>query len=361
MAGTGKPPEHYQIEDFVTDESFINYFFHLNAEDVTFWENWLRTNPARQQSVDTAKEMLRSLTLTLPDQEIIDETAKLKQAVGFESPDDLKKEPAVFRLLQFGPASPRFGPAKRRFGSARQRRIILVPVLMILLAAGYWIFRSMNPDLLIEKLNNSNNPIVFSLTDGTTVTLAPRSSLRYAPDFGEKERTVSLDGEAQFNVSRKTDHPFEVQENELKVTVLGTIFNVKKQSGDSIMIVELLKGKLKVENINSTGLPITSILLNPDERVIYNRHDQRLYKESWQPKTGNPVQIDHILFQRNNFDEIAAKMKAAFAITVINQSNKKNWMFSGEFENATAEEIIKNICVVERLKFETTGDTILIK
>jgi hypothetical protein len=95
--------------------------------------------------------------------------------------------------------------------------------------------------------------------------------------------------------------------------------------------------------------------------VIYNRHDQHFYKESWQPNPERPVQIDHILFQRNNFDEIAAKMKAAFGLTVINKSKKKNWMFSGEFENATAEEIIKNICVVERLNFETTGDTILIK
>ncbi|HLX65736.1 MAG TPA: FecR family protein, partial [Puia sp.] len=197
--------------------------------------------------------------------------------------------------------------------------------------------------------------------DGTTVTLAPRSSLRYASDFGEKERSVSLNGEAQFAVSRKTDQPFEVRENELKVTVLGTVFNVGKEPGDSILVVELLKGKLNVERLDSTGLPITSIMLNPDERVIYNRHDKRLYKETWQPKTETPVQIDHILFQRNNFDEIAAKMKAAFGIKVINQSNKKNWMFSGEFENATAEEIIKNICVVERLKFETTGDTILIK
>jgi len=104
-----------------------------------------------------------------------------------------------------------------------------------------------------------------------------------------------------------------------------------------------------------------SIVLNPDERVIYKRHDHQLYKESWQPQAEFPIQIDHILFQRNNFDAIAAKIKAAFGITVVNQSKKKNWMFSGEFENATAEEIIKNICVVERLKFETTGDTILIK
>jgi ferric-dicitrate binding protein FerR (iron transport regulator) len=214
---------------------------------------------------------------------------------------------------------------------------------------------------VIEKFNRENDPIVFSLADGTTVTLAPQSVLRYASGFGDKDRTVSLNGEAQFDVSRKTGYPFEVREKEIKVTVLGTIFSMKAPSGDSVMVVELIKGKLKVENINSTGLSLTSIILNPDERVVYNRHDQRLYKERWQPQTDLPIQVGHILFQRNNFDEIAARIKAVFGIIVINQSKKRNWMFSGEFENATAEEIIKNICVVERLNFQTTGDTIFIK
>ena len=127
------------------------------------------------------------------------------------------------------------------------------------------------------------------------------------------------------------------------------------------MVVELIKGRLKVESMNSGGLPSGSIILNPDERVIYKRHDHQLYKERWQSQAETPVQVGHILFQRNNFDEIAARLKAAFGITVINQSKKRNWMFSGEFENATAEEIVKNICVVERLNYQIIGDTILIK
>jgi hypothetical protein len=118
---------------------------------------------------------------------------------------------------------------------------------------------------------------------------------------------------------------------------------------------------LKIENINSGGPRGKSIILNPEERVVYNRHDQRLYKERWQPQAEFAVQVSHILFQRNTFDEVAGKIRSVFGITVINQSKRRNWMFSGEFENATAEEIIKNICVVERLNFETTGDTILIK
>ena len=235
-----------------------------------------------------------------------------------------------------------------------------MPLLLILLTGGYLLYHN-HPDRLIEKSNPGAGPIVFSLADGTTVTLAPQSVLQYAAGFGgDKERKVYLNGEAQFDVSRATEHPFRVQEDDIIATVLGTIFSVKKQSGDSILVVDLIKGKLKVENINSTGRTLTSISLNPDERVVYNRRNQRLYKERWQSQTEFPVQVAHILFQRNNFDELAQKIKAVFGVTVINKSKKTNWMFSGEFENATAQDIIKNICVVERLNCQTTGDSIII-
>ena len=84
MASTGKTPEHYQVEDFVTDETFINYFFHLDAADLAFWEKWILANPDCNQSIDAAKELLRSLTLTLTAEEIKAETAKLQTAIGFE-------------------------------------------------------------------------------------------------------------------------------------------------------------------------------------------------------------------------------------------------------------------------------------
>jgi ferric-dicitrate binding protein FerR (iron transport regulator) len=356
MTGTGKSPESYQTEDFVTDESFVNYFFRLNAEDVVFWEKWLLANPGCQESVDAAKEMIRNLTLTLTDQEIIEQTAKMKKAIGHESKLIPRKRPGIIRLLQFG--------HNRRFWKGKRKKSIAVILPLLALLVGGWFFLNhfiLAPDRTIEKFNDGNNPIVFSLADGTTVTLAAQSALHYTAGFGKKERDVFLNGEARFDVARKSDYPFRVHEGDIVATVLGTIFNVKKQSGDSVMVVELIKGKLKVENLTGTGLPLKSITLNPDERVVYTRHDQRLYKERWQPQVEFPLQVGHIAFQRDNFDGIARKIKAAFGVNVVNQSKKRDWMFSGEFENTTAKEIIENICVVEKLIYQMKGDTLFIK
>jgi transmembrane sensor len=54
-------------------------------------------------------------------------------------------------------------------------------------------------------------------------------------------------------------------------------------------------------------------------------------------------------------------MKNAFGVTLINQSPKKDWRFTGEFKNSTAKNMVENICLVENLSFVIKGDTILIK
>jgi transmembrane sensor len=355
MNGHGKSP--YQVEDFITDESFINYFFRLNLDDITFWEKWLISHPHNNEAVESAKDMLRNLSLTLPDGEFEEEIAKIKKTISYEAPLFTKKRPVIVRLLHWGKSSRLLKNKKKKYAG------IFLPLLLIFAAGGYFFFRhfTMQPDRLTEKYNDSSKPVVFTLSDGTVVTLAPHSMFRYPSYFGNKERKVYLDGEAQFHVNRDEAHPFKVYEGDIVATVLGTIFDIKKQMGDSVVMVELIKGKLKVETIDSTGLWSQSIILNPDERVIYKGHGQKMYKEKWQPQRDVSLQVKHLVFHQNNFEEIAAQLKAAFGVTIINQSNKKTWRFTGEFNNTSAIDILESICIVEKLKYEVQGDTVFIK
>jgi transmembrane sensor len=356
MNGTGKSPEDYEIEDFVTDESFINYFFQLNADDKLFWEDWLVNHPLTTETVQSAKAVLRDLSLTISEQEFQVELARMSKAIHYDTPLFIKKRPVIGRLPHWGKSS-RFLKNK-----TRKYAYFLVALLLIIMVGGYYYLRHFTAESgqLSEKYNDSSKPEVFTLPDGTVVTLAPQSIFRYPEHFGNKDRNVYLNGEAQFHVNRDEAHPFKVYEGDIVATVLGTIFNVKKQPGDSLLLVELIKGKLKVET-NKQSLPVQSVILNPDERVVYNRHNQTLYKERWQAQPELVLEVNHIVFLRNNFNEIAKKIKTVFDVTVINQSKKKNWLFSGEFENATAREIIENICLVEGLKSEASGDSIIIK
>jgi transmembrane sensor len=352
-----REPVNYQVEDFVTDESFINYFFRLNADDEIFWNKWVKDHPANNKIVNEAKDIIRNLSLALSDNEYNQELQKIKKVINYEQGPSVQKKPVLFRPLQWAGESELFRNKRKKFAK------FFFPVLLIFITGGYFYVSRFKtePGLSAEKYNNTDKPIVFSLSDSTVVTLAPQAKLRYPLHFDNKERKVLLDGEAQFHVFRDEAHPFKVYEGDIIATVLGTVFNIKKQSGDSVILVELLKGKLKVEAVNSSGLSSQSIILNPDERVIYMSHGQKLLKEKWQSQNDVAMQVNHLVFHQNNFNEIAAQIKNVFGVILINQSNKKNFRFTGEFTNTSAKEIIENICLVEGLNSQASGDSILIR
>jgi transmembrane sensor len=346
--------EEYQIEDFLMDESFVNYHFRLDTDHQAFWDAWIMQHPAKRSLVNEAREMLQMLSLTPSGNEHQEELARIKSAIDSDQSLPTKKGPGLFRFLNWNKVN-------KSYKKRRWTKYLSAAAILIFLISGYLLLQHFNvkSNRLTETHNNGSTPFVFTLNDGTIVTLAAHSFLHYPYRFGGEDREVYLDGEAQFHVSRDVNHPFKVHAEDITATVLGTVFNIKKKQGDSIVFVELLEGKLKIE-IKDT--PSSSILiLNPNERVVYNQHSKNLYKESWQRFNEPSSQKNHIVFRQNNFEEIAKQIKSVFGITLINQSNKKNWRFTGEFHNTTAKEIIESICLVKQLNSQATGDTILIK
>ncbi len=45
-------------EDFISDESFVSWFFKTNEESVKQWDLWLQTNPEKKPLVDEASRLL---------------------------------------------------------------------------------------------------------------------------------------------------------------------------------------------------------------------------------------------------------------------------------------------------------------
>ena len=329
----------YRIEDFVADESFCNYYFHSNKEDRRFWEEWLTENPSKKKVAMEAGEIIQSLSLTLNEKEYQQEFEKIKAAI------DKKEAPQLSRFLNWDKDH-----RKRKTST----RFLVIAFLFLVAGAVYILTQNSSANQgssLHQIANNGNKPMVITLTDSTVVTLLPGSQLQYPNSFQGKNREVYLEGEAGFHVKRNEKFPFKVHSKNIVTTVLGTIFNIKK-TGDSAIIVELLSGKLKVEIDDSTSKP-QSLLLSPQEKATYVFRDNYLYKN---------VKADrfNINFSGNSFDEIAARIKEVFGKTVINQSDKKNWRFTGDFKNTTAKEIVESICLIKNLNSKEEGDTIFI-
>jgi transmembrane sensor len=89
---------------------------------------------------------------------------------------------------------------------------------------------------------------VLRLSDGTVVTLAPASTLRWSPSYGARDRAVELDGEAVFTVTHDAARPFAVRTPHALARDLGTRFAVRAYPGDTVTDVTVAEGVVAVAN-----------------------------------------------------------------------------------------------------------------
>lgn len=93
----------------------------------------------------------------------------------------------------------------------------------------------------------------LNLPDGSKVWLNAASSLSYPVAFTGKDRTVTLTGEAYFEIAKNAAQPFYIKmppsqpgRNEVNVEVLGTHFNISAYGDEVSINTTLLEGAVRV-------------------------------------------------------------------------------------------------------------------
>lgn len=106
------------------------------------------------------------------------------------------------------------------------------------------------------------------LQDGTEVWLNAKSRLVYPARFAGKERRVSVEGEAFFNVAKDSVKPFIVSALDVDMKVLGTQFNVYCYPDAGYVETSLLEGSVRVF---FSGKEKEGILLKPNQQVTASK------------------------------------------------------------------------------------------
>lgn len=335
------PFENYGVEDFVSDESFINYYFRSNEKDIIFWETWIKIRPEKQVIVLDAIQVIQSFSLTLNEKEYQSEYRKMTAAIEKKAPQK------IFRVINREKDQP-----TRRL----KRSAVFGVMALAIITAGVLYFlkptAEQKPVILTQVMASGTSSMILTLSDSTIVTLSPGSILKYPITFNDTNREVSLFGEASFNVKHNEHLPFTVHAKNVVTTVLGTIFNIKKP-GDSAIVVELLKGRVNVAIEDSASRSFTPILLSPNEKAVFVFNSNHFYKESGRA-------VYDVSFSHAGFDVIATRLKNISGKILINNSDKKIWSFTGNFKDTTPEEMIENICLIKNLHYKIAGDTIFI-
>lgn len=190
------------------------------------------------------------------------------------------------RMMQKNEKSERFS-----FRSHWRTFAVAASILLVLsFSTTLFLWKSSTADkpCLAQTYSTISGKSKVILPDRTEVWLHNNTTLSYNNDFGEKERRVSLNGEAFFSVTKNSNKPFIVNADRLNIQVYGTRFNVECFSGKENILVSLLEGSVALYTDENQ-----KTFLKPDQTGIYNKRlsalsvekDDVAYTASWATET----------------------------------------------------------------------------
>lgn len=236
-------------------------------------------------------------------------------------------------------------------------RYAAAAVVMVGVVAGSWMLGGVRterrmvatarPVSIVAPLGVKSEVV---LPDGSYVQLNGGTRIVYPSLFG-KERRVTVDGEAYFDVRHDARRPFVVETGEIVSTVLGTTFNVHAYSEDEDYRITLATGALKVESKAS----LRSVVLAPGEQGLFDRKAGLLSVRRVDVGQELSWREDKLFFRAEPLESIARTLERRFNVDiVIADESLQRIRFSGEFvDGEDIHEIMQIISSDSRILYRS--------
>lgn len=117
------------------------------------------------------------------------------------------------------------------------------------------------------------------LPDGTQVWLSPSTLLEYPAAFEGDTREVTLSGEAFFEVSHDSRHPFIIMSDNIQTKVLGTSFNIQAYHNQKKIAVMVVTGRVKISNVGGVQNKMENIEISANQKAVFDKNTDRFIKE----------------------------------------------------------------------------------
>ena len=178
-----------------------------------------------------------------------------------------------------------------------------------------------------------------TLSDGSKVWLNAQSKLIYPLVFNESHRTVTLEGEAYFEVATVVEEnqriPFEVVCRDQKILVTGTAFNVSAYADETQTVTTLVEGAVSIESAQQ------KVHLTPNQQAISSIGNMITKEVDVQPFVA--WKDNKFLFYETELRDLMRSISRWYAIEVSYQDQVSPTYFYGEIDRD------KNLAEVMRI------------
>lgn len=242
----------YREKDFLTDEYFHQWVSAPDAESDAFWQSYLTNYPQQAGEIEKARSVLVEILATVKKNRV---SPKRKEKVWrsiatatIQEKSEIQKRSVVPRVV-------------------RIRRLAAGIAATLVLGLGLWSVFFYSPYEDYQTAYGEFQKV--ELSDGSIVNLNAHSSLRFRKDWKKTGiREIWLEGEAYFDVSSKseTGASFIVHTDDLDVEVVGTQFNVKSRTDQTVVVLEEGSVRLNVKNERTD----TTLNMTPGQKASYD-------------------------------------------------------------------------------------------
>ena len=187
-----------------------------------------------------------------------------------------------------------------------------------------------------QTIRSSNSSLTQTiLPDGSKVCLNANSEITYSSDF-VNERSLSLSGEAYFEVKSSQDYPFTVTTRDLTVRATGTAFNINAYPKTEESSVILVKGKVSV-NVPSRQ----SFTLKAGERLVLDTNNDAITVSNTQTYLWYAWKDGLLIFDDMPLKDVFLRLEQIFNVQfILSDPAVGNTVFHATFQSENLNEII---------------------
>jgi transmembrane sensor len=347
--------DNYDIEDFLQDDSFIDWILNEKAESNAFWTTFLSEYPEKRTLIEKARAILISINVKPLDDQLSDTEINLR--VNLIQDQAFRQVPMV-KIYQ-----------RQWFKTAA--------IFLIFISIGFIAYQTLtkSDDLitkdvlnsLVKISNTSKKSKLVLMNDGSLAVLTPGSEIQFPSTFKGEERSVYLQGEAFFEVHKDHDHPFLVHSQNMITRVLGTSFTVKAFKDAAEFKVIVNTGKVWVYDQKTKPAAEKKdvvIALTPNQQVTYTRNVFQFKKDTVTHLLllSKEVADKELNFANIPFSTVISKLNAAYGIQIeYNEQKLGNLRITALLAEHPLNEKVELICRAVNAKYRFADGRIIIE
>ena len=198
------------------------------------------------------------------------------------------------------------------------------------------------------------------LADSTVVYLNAGSQLTYCPESKSRNREVSLNGEAWFDVAKNKKNPFVVHTLACDVNVVGTRFNIKAYASENQVVTTLEEGEVMLSSAAGYQLA-RSIRLLPGEQAIIDKAANKAQVKKVETRYFTSWKDNKLMFINMNMNELIVTLERKFGVEIeVSDPGILKYHYTGTLKNESVLEVMELIKHTLPIDYSIDGQVIRI-